>query len=353
MLHGGEIYNNIVVRYDFSVNINPLGIPENVLRSLQEKLSLLTQYPDQECRKLRLALEKRTGVPAQQILCGNGASELIEAAVRGLHAGRILLTAPSFSGYRHAAESHGSEILYHELRREENFALTERYLEDLAQKPDLAILCSPSNPIGDRIDPDLLCRIAETCESQGTWLMVDECFLGFLPDEDQRTMRRFLVPSASYQQFQRLLVLDAFTKRFAMPGIRLGYLMAANPEILEMIHAQQAEWSVSLPAQIAGLAALETGKEYIETARTLVASERAKMAAALEKFGCRVFPGEANYIFFSCEKELYEPLLQRGILIRRCDNYPGLEKGDYRAAVLRPEENQVLLGALAEIFTAG
>ena len=150
---------------------------------------------------------------------------------------------------------------------------------------------------------------------------------------------------------QRLLVLDAFTKRFAMPGIRLGYLMAANPEILEMIHAQQAEWSVSLPAQIAGLAALETGKEYIETARTLVASERAKMAAALEKFGCRVFPGEANYIFFSCEKELYEPLLQRGILIRRCDNYPGLEKGDYRAAVLRPEENQVLVGALAEIFT--
>ena len=333
MLHGGEIYNNIVVRYDFSVNINPLGIPENVLRSLQEKLSLLTQYPDQECRKLRLALEKRTGVPAQQILCGNGASELIEAAVRGLHAGRILLTAPSFSGYRHAAESHGCEILYHDLRREENFALTERYLEDLAQKPDRIFVMF--------------------CESQGTWLMVDECFLGFLPDEDQRTMRRFLVPSASYQQFQRLLVLDAFTKRFAMPGIRLGYLMAANPEILEIIHAQQAEWSVSLPAQIAGLAALETGKEYIETARTLVASERAKMAAALEKFGCRVFPGEANYIFFSCEKELYEPLLQRGILIRRCDNYPGLEKGDYRAAVLRPEENQVLLGALAEIFTAG
>ncbi len=353
MLHGGEIYNSIEVRYDFSVNINPLGIPENVLRSLGENLSLLTQYPDQEYRKLRFALEKRTGIPARQVLCGNGASELIEATVRGLHADRILLTAPSFSGYRHAAQSHGCEILYHELRREENFALTDRYLEDLAQKPDLAILCSPSNPIGDRIDPDLLCRIAETCDQQGTWLMVDECFLGFLPDEDRRTMRRFLVPSIAFRQFRRLLVLDAFTKRFAMPGIRLGYLMAANPETLEMIHAQQPEWSVSLPAQIAGLAALETGREYMETARTLVASERAKMAAALERFGCRVFPGEANYIFFSCQKELYEPLLQRGILIRRCDNYPGLQKGDYRAAVLSPEENQVLLGALAELLIVG
>ena len=118
MLHGGEIYNSIEVRYDFSVNINPLGIPENVLRSLRENLSLLTQYPDQECRELRLALEKHTGVPASQILCGNGASELIEAAVRGLHVQKILLTAPSFSGYRHAAESHGCQILYHGLRRE-------------------------------------------------------------------------------------------------------------------------------------------------------------------------------------------------------------------------------------------
>ena len=353
MLHGGEIYNSIEVRYDFSVNINPLGIPENVLRSLRENLSLLTQYPDQECRELRLALEKFTGVPARQILCGNCASELIEAAVRGLRAGRVLLTAPSFSGYRHAAQSYGCEILYHELRREENFALTDRYLENLAQKPDLAIPCSPSNPIGDLIDPDLLYRFAETCERQDTWLMVDECFLGFLPDEEQSTMRRFLVPSAAFRQFRRLLVLDAFTKRFAMPGIRLGYLMAASPEILEAIHAQQPEWSVSLPAQIAGLAALETGREYMETARMLVTSERTKMAAALKRFGCRVFPGEANYIFFSCQKELYEPLLQRGILIRCCDNYPGLQKGDYRTAVLSPEENLVLLGALAEILAAG
>ena len=218
MLHGGEIYNSIEVRYDFSVNINPLGIPENVLRSLRENLSLLTQYPDQECRELRLALEKHTGVPASQILCGNGASELIEAAVRGLHVQKILLTAPSFSGYRHAAESHGCQILYHGLRREDNFALTDRYLEDLVQKPDLAILCSPSNPIGNRIAPDLLVRIAETCEKQGTWLMVDECFLGFLADEDRRTMRRFLVPSEAFQRFQRLLVLDALPSALPCPA---------------------------------------------------------------------------------------------------------------------------------------
>lgn len=363
MLHGGEIYNNREVRYDFSVNINPLGIPENVLRSLRGNLTLLTQYPDMECRELRRALEKFTGLPMRQILCGNGASELIEAAVRALDLHSILLTAPSFSGYRHAAQAGGAKILYHLLKREEEFALTDRYFEDLAKGPDLAILCSPANPIGNRIPPGLLCKIAETCERQNTWLLIDECFLGFMPDEKQSTMRRLLVPDLYSQKtsvatmkkpadtvMKKLLVLDAFTKRFAIPGVRLGYLMAAEPAILEKIHAQQPEWSVSLPAQIAGLAALEKeNEEYLETARAIIFSERKRMAAVLESMGCRVFPGEANYIFFSCEKELYEPLLEKGILIRRCDNYEGLRKGDYRTAVLCPEENNVLLRAIEEI----
>ena len=398
MLHGGEIYNSKEVRYDFSVNINPLGIPDGVLRKLRDSLPLLKQYPDRDCTELRQALEKFTGIPMGQILCGNGASELIEAAVRGLGARSILLTAPSFSGYLHAAKACGAQVLYHMLKREEDFALTDRYLEDLAEGPDLAILCSPANPVGNLIDPGLLVRIEEICRRQGTWLLVDECFLGFVQNEKQLTMRRLLSPESfsesepdepaeessgktakeieeatgtsfwektsgretkSFHKIhntegrQKLLVLDAFTKRFAMPGVRLGYLMASDPFVLETIHAQQAEWSVSLPAQIAGAAALEPeNEEYMEKARSLVSQERERMAAALGLMGCRVFPGEANYILFSCAADLYGPLLARGILIRKCDNYKGLQKGDYRIAVRLPEENDILLHAMAEILQA-
>ena len=337
MLHGGEIYNNIVVRYDFSVNINPLGIPENVLRSLQEKLSLLTKYPDQECRKLRLALEKRTGVPAQQILCGNGASELIEAAVRGLHAGRILLTAPSFSGYRHAAESHGSEILYHDLRREENFALTERYLEDLAQKPDLAILCSPSNPIGNRIAPDLLVRIAETCEKQGTWLMVDECFLDL--SEGGVSLRSRL------EEWPGLFLLKAFTKSYGMAGLRLGYCLTADGDLLERMSACSQPWNVSVPAQAAGIAALGQ-QEFLARANAVIRAERPRLKAGLEELGCRVCPSEANYLLFRSRADLGEKLLKRGIALRSCANYHGLGPGWFRTAVRTREENDRLLAAV-------
>jgi len=415
MLHGGEIYDTQAVQYDFSVNINPLGLPATVRGALVGALDSLTQYPDQECRALRQALAQYTGVPADRILCGNGASDLIEAAVRALSPRNILLTAPSFSGYRHAAEGAGVEIRYHMLRREEDFALTGRYLEDLTPDTDMAILCSPANPVGNLVEPDLLTRIVETCEEREIWLMVDECFLGFVSDEEARTTRRFLEPGGRFSgplgkrgeepggrfsgpfgeqeeeaggQFsgtscrtpedrnrpaRHLLVLDAFTKRFAMPGIRLGYLMAADPAVLQRIHAQQPEWSVSLPAQAAGCAALaaegvkayemeakrsnakstdpkSSEGSYLEAARLMIASERRKMVKALAEMGCRVFPGNANFIFFSSEKELYRPLLGRGFLIRNCDNYPGLGRGDYRIAVLRPEQNDALLQAMREIL---
>ena len=352
MIHGGEIYGRPEIKYDFSINVNPLGIPEGVRGRLRDHFAMLEQYPDPDCRELRGALEKSTGVPAGQILCGNGASELIEAAVRAIRPRSILLTAPSFAGYRHAAEGAGAEIRYHRLYREENLDLTQRYLDDLASCPDMAILCSPANPVGNLIDRALLMRIVQDCERRGIWLMVDECFLGFAADGEERTMRRLLAADGE-ERPKRLLVLDAFTKRFAMPGIRLGYLMASDPGILQKIHAQQPEWSVSVPAQVAGLAALETEREYMERARGLVKSERTRMAQALKRLGCRVFPGEADFLFFSSETELFEPLLSRGFLIRRCDNYEGLKKGDYRIAVRRPEDNSRLLRALEEITGIG
>lgn len=381
MIHGGEIYGTDRISYDFSVNLNPLGIPENVYRKLGELREELMEYPDQECRQLRQALSACMEVKEDQILCGNGASELIEAAVRALGGRRILVTAPSFSGYRHAAQGAGAELLYHELRREEDFALTDRFLQDLDRQPNMVILCSPANPVGNLIDRELLEKIAGACADRDIWLMVDECFLGLTGEEKTRTMRRFFAretgsPEEPGQIFQgqetagremsggqvsapgkrrirdRLLVLDAFTKRFAMPGIRLGWLAADDPAVLDRIRAQQTEWSVSVPAQTAGLAALEQADLHLERACHMIREERRMLENFLRIHGCRVFPGQANYIFFTSAKDLVRPLLDRGILIRDCSNYPGLTRGDYRIAVKTPEDNAVLMEALEEILDA-
>lgn len=150
MLHGGEIYENKHILHDFSININPFGLPEPVLSRLAGSWELLERYPDQECTGLREALAVFTGLAAEKILCGNGASELIETALRTIRPDRVVLTAPSFSGYRRAAENCGAKIRYHYLRREENFALTERFLEELesqarrkkAEEKEIVILCA-------------------------------------------------------------------------------------------------------------------------------------------------------------------------------------------------------------------
>lgn len=370
MLHGGEIYENKHILHDFSININPFGLPEPVLSRLAGSWELLERYPDQECTGLREALAVFTGLAAEKILCGNGASELIETALRTIRPDRVVLTAPSFSGYRRAAENCGAKIRYHYLRREENFALTERFLEELesqarrkkAEEKEIVILCSPANPVGNLIDPSILERTAEICEENKIWLMVDECFLGFTRDEQRRTMRRFMAGEGSNTIYNQLLVLDAFTKRFAMPGIRLGYLMAKDVDLLRRIHEKQPEWNVSGLAQSMGLAALEEAGPYMEKARKLICSERQRMTWALESMGFTVFPGEADFIFFSVDPaegygknpsgivtDLAAALLEKGILIRDCSNYPGLGKGYYRAAIKRPEENDVLLQALKEI----
>ena len=137
-----------------------------------------------------------------------------------------------------------------------------------------------------------------------------------------------------------------------MPGLRLGYILSQNQALLERIRKAGQPWSVSEPAQQAGIAAL-TETDFRERTLTLVEAERERLETALTKLGLDVWPGKANYLCFRAPGEtvLYEKLLEKGILIRRCQNYNGLTKEDYRIAVRTPEENSRLIQAINEVFT--
>jgi threonine-phosphate decarboxylase len=210
---------------------------------------------------------------------------------------------------------------------ENGFEITDDIWQDIEALPagSLLFVCNPNNPVGNCIREDLLQKIAEKCRSAGVYLLVDECYLELLPDEAARSMRHFL-PRNPY-----LLIVRAFTKTYAMPGVRLGYLMASDQALIEKIHLQQPEWSVSMFAQKAGLAALSldgTTNAYLASARDLIREERAYVCQRLRDLGAEVYDGEAGFVLFSCSRELYEPLRESGILIRRCDSMRGLEHAD-------------------------
>ena len=347
MIHGGEVHSYSHIKYDFSVNINPLGVPEGVVAAVKNGLEKMECYPDQECRALRSALSMRLKVSEDEILCGNGASELILLMAEALRPGKTLLTAPSFLGYAHALNATGSEIQYFPLKAENGFKLTEDYLSYLNSDIELAILCSPSNPVGNTIDSGLLKDIAASCAEKGIYLLCDQCFAGFLADEDGCSAIHFIRDEGISRY---LLVLDAFTKRYAMPGIRLGYAVSGNKWLLSRMKSLQTEWSVSSLAQVAGLAALRTPESYMIETLSLLGTERKFLSEELQGLGIKVYTGDANYIFFETEKQIFKPLFDRGILIRHCDNYVGLSDEHYRVAIKKHEDNEVLVSELKRIM---
>lgn len=346
-IHGGDIYPYLQQQgrapLDFSANINPLGLPEGVSAAVRESLSLCANYPDIHCSLLRKAVSAWEGTGPDTLLFGCGAAELIFRAVWGTKPKEALLLSPSFHEYRAALESFGCPIQTYSLNPQKNFQLDEGILEHLPQD-GMVFLCSPNNPTGALIAVDLLQRIALCCEKLNSILVIDECFMDFVEDKQSFSFKPFLI------QHKNTVILRAFTKIFAMAGLRLGYCICENPQLLKKLEAAGPPWSVSVPAQAAGIAACKE-EEYLKSSVKLVHRERLRLTQALEALGFKVFPGKANYILFQVPKNsppLIEFLQEQGILIRSCGNYTGLDSSYYRTAVKLPEENQRLIGGLTQ-----
>ena len=354
-MHGGNIYGN-EIEYDFSVNLNPLGPPDAVREALAEALNHVEEYPDPEYRELRRALANYWRLAEEQLVLGNGASELIPGIIRALAPKTCMVTAPCYSGYETALKAAAPSCRIHRifLREEDDFTLPENICREIAHvKPDLLILTNPNNPNGKRISANRLREIAGACRGAGTVLLMDECFLALSGGDVDSLIHRI-----GEEGMPPTVVLRAFTKTFAIPGVRLGYAVCSG-SLATRIQRELPEWNLSVFAQYAGLAALEaaapetvtTGTSgYMAASVEMIAQEREYLTAELKKLGLRVFPSDANYILFqSRDRELHRKLLDKGILIRDCRDYHGLTAGFYRAAVRTRRENTALLRCLRNI----
>ena len=347
LVHGGD-WAGFAAEYgamplDFSANVSPLGVPDGVRRAIEQAAAQADRYPDPLCRALRAAIAQKEAVPPEHILCGNGAADLIFRAVLARKPRKALVTAPSFAEYAAALETVDCEIIRYALMEERDFRLKEDFLQAITPDVDMVFLCQPNNPTGLTSPRELLLHIAARCRDCGALLVLDECFTDFLDMPEAHSMKGEL------EHFPNLLILKAFTKLYAMAGVRLGYALCADTALLEALAKAGQPWAVSSLAQAAGIAALgET--DYVQQLRRLIGEERPWLLGELTALGLRVIPGEANYLLFACGCPLTLPLRQRGILIRSCANYPGLDERWYRVAVRTHEENQHLVAALREVL---
>lgn len=337
--HGGDIYAYDRDLLDFSVNLNPLGMPDCVLRAIREHAEEYDRYPDPHCRALRRALSVRESVPEKWLVFGNGAADLIVRLCMVLKPKRALLPAPTFSEYEKAVRLAGGEVRRFFLRQEAGYQVTADYADAVQPGDSVVFLCNPNNPTGALAEPGTVEALLSACGQVGAVLVVDECFLPFT---DGRSCQSRL------RAYPNLMVLRAFTKLYAMAGLRLGYLMCADEDLAGRIGAWGQSWSVSAPAQVAGLAAVSE-EGWPERTRRFLRMERPWMTDALGALGFFVYPSHSNFLLFQARPDLWDRAMARGVMLRPCSNFPGLDGSYFRIGLKKRVQNEMLLQVLKEI----
>ena len=338
--HGGDIYSHQDVM-DFSANLNPLGMPQMVRDALCEHVDSFEAYPDPYCIELIQALANMYGILESQVVCTAGVTDLIDRVVRVVRPSAALIAAPCYLGYEQALIQHGVSINYHALRDKDDYVLTDSFLQSVTEDISLVFIANPNNPTGITVGLDLLVSVIERAGDIDAHIVLDESFIEFT---DAASMIELI------DDYPHLIIMRSFTKSYAMAGLRLGYGVCSDPGFIRDLRDVGQPWAVSTPAQLAGCVALQQ-VGFIEESRAYTCKAREWLISELRNLGLCCIESDANYIMFQCDKALYEPLLACGILIRRCENYNGLDSSWYRVAVRTFEENEKLIEALEEALS--
>ena len=331
---------------DFSVNVNPAGPSPRAVAAACKALSRIDAYPDRESLALVRALARDQGIPEDTIVCGAGASDIIWRLAAAVRPKRIVVCAPTFSEYAEAASYYGACAQEFPLSEADDFDVPASFARAIEGPGDVAYLCNPNNPTGRLVDPSVIEAAACRCEQVGALLVVDECFLGFAPDARERSV------AARAACSRHVAVLSAFTKLYGMAGVRLGYLISGNAQLIEGIRRAGQAWPVSSVAEAAGIAALED-VEYVSRTRDVLAGERAWLSHELSSLGLSVVPSDANFLLVRTPaKDIPERLYKQGVLVRTCDSFSVLSRFWCRVAVRTRKENARLATAFSRALRA-
>lgn len=331
-MHGGNVYKflrdhkTLEDVIDFSANINPLGMSKKGLDAMD--FQELLHYPDPEYYDLKMAIAKFENVDVENIVLGNGAIECIFLLAEALKLDKVVLLAPTFSEYERAFSKYGT-CLFHPLD------LQSPNLE--FEEANAYVICNPNNPTGQVFDHNQLVDLLKKCEEKNQYLIIDEAFLDF---SKEVSMKKYQSPN--------LIIFKSVTKFFAVPGLRMGYLLTWKQSIRDAIENNRITWPINqLAARYTEFALQDT--DYIKESITYVEKERLFMYTALEALGLKVYKSGGNYLFFYTDcHNLNEGLMNYGILIRDCSNYRNLEKGYFRVAIKTHDENIKLIEAIRE-----
>ena len=343
--HGGYFGDSKKKIIDFSVNINPLGVPSKLKEKLKNSIDHLESYPEIDGISAKNTLSEHLNIDSEHLILGNGATELIYLFAKTFKPKKILIVEPTFTEYERAFSLNRSEIYHFQCKEEDKFKINiELLFKEIDElRPDVLVICNPNNPTGIFTERESMKQVLDKLKSIDGKLFIDESFIDFTEKGSYINMIE------DYPIF----ILRSMTKIYAIPGLRLGYAIASKA-IIDRLNKYKEPWTINSLALDSVEVLLEDGKYKEETQRWYT-SEKEYLRENLKQVeSLDVYEGEGN--FFLCKLnesnsiDLRDYLLNLGIYIRTCEDFHGLDDSFIRIAVRRKEENSALIRALNSYF---
>ena len=335
----------------FSANVNPLGISKRLSEELPKQMDVICTYPDREYTALRGAIAKYCGTDPANIMVGNGSTELISLVIRMVSPKKALIISPTYSEYERELSFAGGTSSYYPLKEEDGFVLdADKLIHDLDSSTDMLIMCNPNNPTSSAVKQDDMRRILDACSAHDIFVMVDETYVEFADDYDSISC----VPLVA--DHSNLCLLRGVSKFFASPGLRLGYAICSNTDLMQNAASIKDPWTVGSLTEAAGRI-MFSDSDYIRATKELISSERRRVCDALRSIeGLKVYDPVANFVLCRITKEnvdadiLFDKCIRNNMMIRNCSSFPFLDNTYFRICFMSGADNDRLLALIRDIM---
>ena len=333
----------------FSANVNPLGVSPLLRATLSEKIDAITTYPDREYTSLRKCIADYCHTDYENIIVGNGSTELISLFIQIEHPKKALVIGPTYSEYEREIALGGGTTLYYPLKEKDDFALdVEDFVAQLNESIDLLVICNPNNPTSSCITRKAMRRILDVCKQYDIYVMVDETYVEFADNMAEIDS----IPLTNY--YNNIVILRGTSKFFAAPGLRLGYAITGNKDLIKAINTRKNPWTINSLAVVAGETMFKD-TAYIEATKQLISAERERCYQALAASpDYKVYKPSGNFMLAKIVNEnltseyLFDKAIKQGMMIRDCSTFPFLDNKYIRFCFMNPEDNSRLLKCLLE-----
>lgn len=330
----------------FSANVNPLGVSPLLRETLANHIDAITTYPDRDYTALRKCIASYIDTDPENILMGNGSTELISLFIQIQHPKKALIIGPTYSEYEREIALGGGASLYYPLQEEQSFALDiTNFIAQLNESIDLVVICNPNNPTSGAISRRTMRKILDACKQNNIYVMVDETYVEFADNYQEITS----IPLTAY--YNNIFILRGTSKFFAAPGLRLGYAVTGNRDLLKSIHTRKNPWTINSLAVIAGEIMFQDSS-YIAQTRELISQERSRIYQLLSKDSrCKTYPPNANFMLVRLldnrtSGELFDCAIREKMMIRDCSTFPFLDNKYIRFCFMQPQMNDRLISCL-------